>query len=100
MTATEMATEIGERIKHEGEKLRALELVTLPMRKEEPKKGHSKFKMFTLVAMLAGTGYAIFKKVRARATEQAPAFTPPTANRTENGNGQNRPDQPLKTASV
>ena len=76
MTATEMATELGDRIKHEGEKLRALELVTLPARKKAPKQ-RSKFKLFTLVSLCIGVGYAIYRSVQNRSTDTA--FTPPRA---------------------
>jgi len=84
MTATEMATELGDRIKHEGEKLRALELVTLPVRKKEEPKGRSKFKTVSFAMMLIGIGYAIFRAVRSRANDVAD-FTPRPADASANG---------------
>jgi len=95
-----MATELGDRIKHEGEKLRALELVTLPVRKKQPKQ-RSKFKTFTLVSLCVGIGFAIFKAVRNRGGADQ-AFTPPRpADKPESTATQNGIRDPrLATASL
>jgi hypothetical protein len=82
-----MATELGERIKHEGEKLRALELVTLPARKKQPKK-RSKFKTFTLVSVCAGIGYAVFRALRERASSRD-TFTSRPTERPETSSAKN-----------
>ena len=98
MTATEMATELGDRIKHEGEKLRALELVTLPARKKAPKQ-RSKFKTFTLVSLCIGAGFALFKALRNRTSTDT--YAPPRATEQPEKSTQNGTRDPrFATASL
>jgi hypothetical protein len=63
MTATEMASDLTDRIEHAGDKLRKLELVTRPARKKAPKK-RSKLGMFTVVALIGGFAYAMYRMLR------------------------------------
>jgi|SRR5689334_18606459 hypothetical protein len=98
MTATEMATELGDRIKHEGEKLKALELVTLPVRKKKQPK-RSKLGTLTLVAAFVAVGYAIFKSLRARTTEQ-PTVSAGVTDLTKPAAPDRAQDQRLATAGL
>jgi hypothetical protein len=76
--ATEFATDLGEKLKAESEKLRALELVTRPLRKPEPKKKHSKLGMLMLIAVGAGVVYGLYRKLRG--SSDAATATPPVAD--------------------
>lgn len=93
--ATEFATDLGERLKHEGEKLRTLELVTRPLRKPEPEKKHSKLGMIMLVLAGAGAVYALYRMVRPTAEE--PSFTPRQQPAAETKNGS-EPENRFATA--
>ena len=62
-TATEFAADLGDRIKHEAQKLHALEAVTRPLRKPEPKK-KSKLGMLMVLIIGASTAYALYRKLR------------------------------------
>ncbi|HVT75448.1 MAG TPA: hypothetical protein VHD87_00345 [Acidimicrobiales bacterium] len=94
--ATEFATDLGEKLKHEGEKLRTLELVTRPLRKPEPQKKHSKLGMLMLVIAAAGAVYALYRMLRP--STQEPAFTPRQQTTADTKNGS-EPENRFATAS-
>ena len=77
-TATEFASELGEKLKHEAQKLHALEVVTRPLRKPEPKK-KSKLGMLMVLIIGASTAYAIYRKLRPASSPETPAQTGPQA---------------------
>lgn len=95
-TATEFAADLGDRIKHEAQKLHALEVVTRPLRKPEPKK-KSKLGMLMVLIIGASTAYALYRKLRPEATPQAPEAHKPQ----EHGNGSTpKSDQRLVTSGL
>ncbi len=89
--ASEMASELGDRIKQEGDKLRKLELVGHAAsavhkknKRKAKQKGRSKLGMLTLAVMAGGFIYAVYRMLRIEPVEdmtlagRAP-YTPETA---------------------
>jgi hypothetical protein len=95
--ATDFASELGDKLKHEAQKVHALELVTRPMRKPEKKK-KSKLGMLTLVVTGIGIAYAVFRMLRPSATPQMPATHTPSEQ--ANGSTPRPADQRLATAGL
>jgi hypothetical protein len=96
-TATEFAAELGDRIKHEAQKLHALEAVTRPLRKPEPKK-KSKLGMVTMLVVGVGVMFALYRKLRPTAAPETFERREPTPAST-NGSEQPEP-QRLATAGL
>lgn len=60
--ASDFASELGERFEHAGDKLRKLDLATLPVRKKAKKR--SKLGMMTVFALIGGIAYAMYRMLR------------------------------------